>query len=148
MTRASSGGMTGPVVGFRVTGRQRRDAAAADTGRTARDPRRRGGDAGKSPLGRETFRQEPTKEVHSWGQMARNRRLSLTSIRLNALVLLVVGLVWWGLSRIIHVPRWLMIVIVAVTAFSFIFDIVNVLCINAEIRRRVGPSVRRRRQQP
>ncbi len=146
MMHTNSGDRTAPLVGLRVVRRHTRDVMAAKPARTA-DPRRQGRRTREDAKRRSTSPREPTKEADSWGQMARNRRLSLTSSRVNGLVLLVVGLVWWGLSRILPVPRWLMGIIVAVTAFSFILDVVNVLCINARIRRRVGPAIRQRRQR-
>ncbi|MFW6154290.1 MAG: hypothetical protein ACOC95_03645 [Planctomycetota bacterium] len=84
------------------------------------------------------------EETNSLTDLARWRRQSLTSIRFYAVMLLVTSLALWGLSRIIHVPRWLAIIVIGVTAFSCICEATNVLYLNAQLRRRLGRSMRQR----
>jgi len=67
------------------------------------------------------------------------------SFRFYAVMLLVASLALWALSRIIHVPRWLVIVIIGVTAFSCVLEVTNVLYLNAQLRRRLGRSIRQGR---
>ena len=87
-------------------------------------------------------------QTDSLTDLARSRRYSLASIPVNLAILVVVSLALWGLSRIIHLPRGLVIIVVGVTVFSLAGNVVNVLYINAQIRRRVGRSGRRKRKEP
>ena len=91
--------------------------------------------------------EDSTEEADSLADLARSRRHLLMSVRVNAVLLLVVGLVLWGLSKVMHLPRSLVIVIVGVLVFSVVGDVVHILHFNAQIRRRVGRSIRQRRQQ-
>ncbi len=86
-------------------------------------------------------------QIHSLTDLARYRRHSLLSLRVYAVLLVAVGLAMWGLSRVVRLPRSLVVVVVGVLVFTVIGDVWNILHINAEIRRRMGPIIRQRRQQ-
>ncbi|MFW6154289.1 MAG: hypothetical protein ACOC95_03640 [Planctomycetota bacterium] len=91
--------------------------------------------------------ENPIEEERSLTDLARHRRRSLASIPVALAMLVIVSLVLWGLSGIIHVPWPLVIIVLGVLVFSFVGDVVNILCINAESRRRRERSIRQRRQK-